>query len=76
MLEALVQRTPKSARAWISLADLRQSLGDTQGALQALHQLAAQVPQHLPLVAHSLAQWSRLPWSGSTSPTIKPFVGW
>ena len=60
MLEALVLRTPKSARAWISLADLRQSLGDTQGALQALHQLAAQVPQHLPLVAHSLAQWSKL----------------
>ena len=60
MLEALVQRSPKSARAWISLADLRQSLGDTQGGLQALHQLAAQVPQHLPLVAHSLAQWSKL----------------
>lgn len=60
MLEALVLRSPQSARAWISLADLRQSLGDTQGGLQALHQLAIQVPQHLPLVAHSLAQWSKL----------------
>ncbi len=60
LLEALVQRTPKSARAWISLADLRQSLGDTQGGLQALHQLAAHAPQHLPLVAHSLAQWSKI----------------
>jgi lipopolysaccharide biosynthesis regulator YciM len=67
MLETLVQRTPKSARAWISLADLRQSLGDTQGGLQALHQLAAQVPQHLPLVAHSLAQWSRLDPQGQAT---------
>ena len=60
LLESLVQRAPKSARAWISLADLRQSLGDTEGGLRALHELAAQAPQHLPLVAHSLAQWSRL----------------
>ncbi len=60
MLETLVQRTPKSARAWISLADLRQSLGDTEGGLRALHQLAAHTPRHVPLVAHSLAQWSLL----------------
>ena len=60
LLEALVQRTPKSARGWILLADLRQSLGDTSGGLQALRQLAEHAPQHLPLVAHSLAQWARL----------------
>ncbi len=67
LLEALVQRTPKSARAWILLADLRQSLGDTGGGLQALQQLAVQAPQHLPLVAHSLAQWSRLADQGESA---------
>lgn len=67
LLEALVQRTPKSARAWILLADLRQSLGDTSGGLQALRQLAEHVPQHLPLVAHSLAQWSRLADQGESA---------
>lgn len=74
LLEALVQRTPKSARAWISLADLRQSLGDTSGGLQALHQLAAQAPQHLPLVAHSLAQWSKLNRQGEDAERV--LRGW
>lgn len=73
-LETLVQRTPKSARAWISLADLRQSLGDTQGGLQALHQLAAHAPQHLPLVAHSLAQWSKLDQQGEDA--MRLLRGW
>ncbi|MDD2729328.1 lipopolysaccharide assembly protein LapB [Malikia sp.] len=74
LLETLVQRTPKSARAWISLADLRQSLGDTSGGLQALHQLAAQAPQHLPLVAHSLAQWSKLNRQGGDAERV--LRGW
>ena len=74
LLEALVQRTPKSARAWISLADLRQSLGDTSGGLQALHQLAAHAPQHLPLVAHSLAQWSKLNRQGEDAERV--LRGW
>ena len=67
LLEALVQRTPKSARGWILLADLRQSLGDTSGGLQALRQLAEHAPQHLPLVAHSLAQWARLANRGESA---------
>jgi lipopolysaccharide biosynthesis regulator YciM len=60
MLEALVARTPSSARAWIALADMRQTLGHIEGALSALEQLAHHVPSHLPLVAHNLAQWSQL----------------
>lgn len=60
LLEALVTRTPSSARGWIALADMRQSLGNTEGALHALEELARRVPSHLPLVAHSLTQWSRL----------------
>jgi lipopolysaccharide assembly protein B len=67
LLEAVVQRTPKSARAWILLADLRQSLGDTSGGLHALQQLAAHAAPHLPLVAHSLAQWSRLADQGESA---------
>jgi lipopolysaccharide assembly protein B len=60
LLETLTQKHPESARGWIALADLRQSLGNTQGGLDALLQLAEHAPGHLPLVAHSLAQWSRL----------------
>lgn len=60
LLEQLVQRFPASARAWIALADMRQSLGNTEGGLQALQQLATHASQHLPLVAHSLAQWAML----------------
>lgn len=60
LLEALVVQAPESARAWIALADVRQSIGNTEGGLQALHALAQHAPQHLPLVAHSLVQWSRL----------------
>jgi len=60
LLEQLTQRTPTSARAWITLAELRQSLGHTAGALQALEGLLQHCPLHLPLVAHSLAQWARL----------------
>lgn len=60
LLEQLVARTPASARAWISLADLRQSLGQPEGALQALEGLVQHCPRHLPLVAHSLVQWARL----------------
>lgn len=59
-LEQLVQRFPESARAWIALADMRQSLGNTEGGLQALQRLAQHAPLHLPLVAHSLAQWAKL----------------
>ncbi|MCX7814946.1 MAG: lipopolysaccharide assembly protein LapB [Tepidimonas ignava] len=59
LLEGLVQRTPESARAWVALAELRQTLGQTEGALRALHALAQHAPGHLPLVAHALAQWSR-----------------
>lgn len=60
LLENLVLQAPDSARAWIALADMRQSMGNTEGGLQALQSLAQHAPQHLPLVAHSLAQWSRL----------------
>ncbi len=60
LLEGLATRTPSSARVWIALADMRQSLGNTEGALQALVQLNKHAPSHLPLVAHSLAQWARL----------------
>ena len=59
-LEALTQRCPESARAWIELAGLRQSLGHTTGAFEALEQLVRHAPQHLPLVAHNLSQWARL----------------
>jgi lipopolysaccharide biosynthesis regulator YciM len=59
-LEALVARYPQSARAWIALADIRQSLGNTEGGLTALQKLTENSPQHLPLVAHSLAQWARV----------------
>lgn len=60
LLEGLVVHAPDSARAWIALADMRQSLGNTEGGLQALLSLAQHAPQHLPLVAHSLVQWARL----------------
>jgi len=60
LLETLVGQVPDSARAWISLADMRQSLGHTESALEALEALARHVPQHLPLVAHNLALWARL----------------
>ena len=60
LLEQVVARTPTSARAWIALADLRQSLGQPDGALQALDGLVRHCPRHLPLVAHNLAQWARL----------------
>jgi len=59
-LEALVMQIPDSARAWIALADLRQTVGNTAGALQALESLYRHAPQHLPLVAHTLTQWARL----------------
>lgn len=57
-LEALVVRTPDSARAWIALAGVRQNIGNTAGALEALIQLAKHALHHLPLVAHSMAQWA------------------
>lgn len=60
LLEALVQQVPQSARAWVSLADLRHSLNNTEGAWQALQQLCMNVPGHLPLVAHNLAMWGRM----------------
>jgi lipopolysaccharide assembly protein B len=56
-LETVVQQVPDSARGWVALADMRQALGQTEGALQALEQLASRAPVHLPLVAHHLAQW-------------------
>jgi len=59
-LENLTQHVPESARAWIALADMRQSLGNTEGGMEALRHLAQHAPQHLPLVAYSLAQWARL----------------
>jgi lipopolysaccharide biosynthesis regulator YciM len=70
LLEGLVQQIPHSARAWIALADLRQSLGNSEGALQALLELARQAPQHVPLVAHSLAQWSRLAQQGAAAQAL------
>lgn len=60
LLETLVTRIPESARAWTSLAELRQTLGNTAGALAALESLCTHCPEHVPLVAHGLAQWSRL----------------
>jgi lipopolysaccharide assembly protein B len=60
LLETVTQQTPGSARGWIALADLRQSLHHTEGGLQALQQLATHAPLHLPLVAHSLGQWARM----------------
>ena len=60
LLETVTQQTPTSARGWIALADLRQSLHHTEGGLQALQQLADHAPLHMPLVAHSLAQWARM----------------
>ncbi|WP_101047978.1 lipopolysaccharide assembly protein LapB [Macromonas nakdongensis] len=60
MLESLVDQVPDSARAWVALADMRQSLGNTEGGLQALEALAVHAPLHLPLVAHNLVQWARL----------------
>ncbi len=59
-LEALVLQAPDSPRGWIALADMRQSLGNTEGGLQALEALAAHALPHLPLVAHNLVQWARL----------------
>ncbi len=59
-LESVVHDTPRSARAWIALADLRHSLSNTAGAWQALKNLCDQVPSHTPLVAHNLALWARL----------------
>lgn len=56
LLEAQVQRTPESARAWVTLAEVRQALGQADGALQALLALARHVPSHVPLVAHPLVQ--------------------
>ncbi|TSE18353.1 Lipopolysaccharide assembly protein B [Tepidimonas alkaliphilus] len=56
LLEALVQRIPESPRAWVALAELRQALGQTEGALQALLALVRHAPSHVPLVAHPLAQ--------------------
>ena len=60
LLESLVQQVPQSARAWVSLADLRHSLNNNDGAWLALQQLAIEAPSHLPLVAHNLAVWGRL----------------
>lgn len=59
-LEALVVRHPDSARAWIALADVRQSMGNTLGGWQALEALVQHAPPYLPLVAHNLMQWARL----------------
>ncbi len=70
LLQGLVQQIPHSARAWIALADLRQSLGNSEGALQALLELARQAPQHVPLVAHSLAQWARLAQRGDAAQAL------
>ncbi|OBS29824.1 lipopolysaccharide assembly protein LapB [Tepidimonas fonticaldi] len=58
LLESLVHQVPQSARAWAALADLRQSLGHVDGGLAALEALADHCPEHVPLIAHSLAQWS------------------
>jgi lipopolysaccharide assembly protein B len=60
LLEALVLQVPQSARAWVSLADLRHSLNNTDAAWQALQQLCLHVPSHVPLVAHNLAMWGRM----------------
>jgi lipopolysaccharide biosynthesis regulator YciM len=60
LLETLVQQVPQSARAWVSLADLRHSLNNNEGAWIALKQLCVEAPSHLPLVAHNLAMWGRL----------------
>lgn len=60
LLESLVQQVPQSARAWVSLADLRHSLNNHDGAWLALQQLGIKAPSHLPLVAHNLAVWGRL----------------
>jgi lipopolysaccharide assembly protein B len=43
-LETVVQQVPDSARGWVALADMRHSLGHTEGALQALEQLACTRP--------------------------------
>ena len=59
VLESTVAQVPTSAHAWASLADLRQSLGHVEGGLAALEALADHCPTHVPLVAHSLAQWAQ-----------------
>lgn len=60
LLEDVVNRIPHSARAWVSLADLRHSLNNTDGAWQALEHLCIHVPSHVPLIAHNLAMWGRM----------------
>jgi len=59
LLERLVKQVPQSARAWVALADLRHSLNQTEGAWEALWQMAHHAPEHLPLIAHNLAQWGK-----------------
>lgn len=59
VLESTVAQVPTSAHAWASLADLRQSLGHVEGGLAALEALADHCPTHVPLIAHSLAQWAQ-----------------
>lgn len=60
LLESLVDEIPGSARAWITLAELRHGLSNTQGAWEALRELCHRVPSHVPLIAHNLAVWAKL----------------
>lgn len=60
VLEEVVSHIPQSARAWVSLADLRHDLNNTEGAWQALEQMCIHVPSHVPLIAHNLAMWGRM----------------
>jgi len=59
LLDRLVRQVPKSARAWVALADLRHSLNQIEGAWQALWQMAHHAPEHLPLIAHNLSLWGK-----------------
>ncbi|TSE28145.1 Lipopolysaccharide assembly protein B [Tepidimonas thermarum] len=74
LLESLVAHVPESARAWVALAEVRESLGELEGALAALEALATHCPAHVPLIAHSLAQWSLR--VGSAERARQPLAAW
>ena len=44
--QALVYFSPKSTDAWMALSQMRERLGDWEGALQALHQVIDLDPMH------------------------------
>lgn len=59
LLDEAVARVPQLARGWMAISALRQQIGDTTGAFDALVRLSEQAPQALPLAARQLADLSR-----------------